>query len=134
MNMLSTSRRGGAWLLLVLVAACAPTTPPPAPLPPPGPGLERITGQPVAAATAMLGTPSLDRSEPPGRMLQFARTACILDVYYYPPSAGAVPVARYAEARTPAGKPTDAGACAQAIAVAAPPPAALPAVTGKPPR
>ena len=120
MDMLPTSHRAGALLLIALVAACAPTTPPPAPLPPPGPGLERITGQPASAATAMLGTPTLDRSEPPGRMLQFARTQCVLDVYFYPPTPGAVPMARYAEARLPDGKPMDAGACATAISPSAP--------------
>jgi hypothetical protein len=80
----------------------------------------------------MLGAPTLDRSEPPGRMLQFARTQCVLDVYYYPPTPGAVPVARYAEARKPDGKPTDAGACAQAIAVLAPPAPVVPAPAATP--
>ncbi len=130
MDMLPISHRAGALLLIALVAACAPTTPPPAPIPPPGPGLERISGQPASAATALLGAPSLDRSEPPGRMLQFARPACVLDVYYYPPTPGAVPVARYAEARRPDGKPMDAGACALAIAPAAPAAAVAPKPKG----
>lgn len=135
MDMLPHSRRAGGLLLLALVAACAPTTPPPAPLPPPSPGLERIIAQPPAAATAMFGAPTLDRSEPPGRMLQFARPACVLDVYYYPPAPGAAAVARYAEARTPDGKPMAAGACATAIALPPPAPAApTPAPKATPPR
>ncbi|MGL4543015.1 MAG: hypothetical protein ACRCUI_10945 [Polymorphobacter sp.] len=120
MDRLAISPRAAALLLFGLVAACAPPLPPPAPLPPPSPGLERVTGQPATAATALFGAPSLDRSEPPARMLQFARPPCVLDVYYYPPATGAVAVARHIEARTPDGKPMDAGACATAIAVVAP--------------
>ena len=97
----------------LLAAACA-TVPPPAPLPPPAPGMERLIGATAAAATALLGKPTLDRSEGPGRQLQFARRTCVLDLYYYPDAKAGQPVARFAEARGRDGKVQDAGVCLRA--------------------
>ena len=125
-----------AWTLpLLAIAACAPT-PPPAPPPPPPPavpGMEKIIGQPVSAATALLGTPTLDRSEGRARALQFARAGCVLDIYYWPDPRGAQPVATFAEARLRDGRPQEAGAClAQQLAGSgAAPPAAPPATPPK---
>ena len=119
------------WLSAVLlVAACAPTpklAPPPPPPPPAVPGLERLIGHPVAAATALLGPPTLDRSEGKARALQFARAGCILDVYYWPDAAGQ-PIATFAEARRRDGGEEAASAClaeqlaARAAPQSAPPP------------
>jgi len=102
-------------LLLLALAACA-TTPPLVPVAAPvvyvpPPGLERVLGKPEATAIALLGTPTLDRREGPGHHLQFARTACILDLYFYPDTRTGAPAARHADARTPDGKRQDAGAC-----------------------
>ena len=102
-------------LLLLALAACA-TTPKVAVVPKPVvfapiPGLERVIGKPEATALQLLGTPTLDRREGSGHQLQFARASCILDLYFYPDAATGQPAARYADARTPDGKPQDAGAC-----------------------
>jgi hypothetical protein len=109
-------KRSGLAACLVL-AGCA-ATPPPAPVAaPPPPGLARLIGQSAAGVTALLGPASLDRSEGPGRQLQFIRPPCVLDVFLYPAPAGAVTV-RSAAARKPDGSRMDAGACLGLIAPA----------------
>ena len=112
---------------LLALAACA-TTPPVVVAPKPVvyapiPGLERIFGKPETTATALLGAPTLDRREGTGHQLQFARPACILDLYFYPDAKTGQPAARFADARTPDGKPQDAGTCyaAQTAKPARPP-------------
>ncbi len=114
--------RGKPWHLLTVtvpllaLAACA-TTPKPVALAPkpvvfaPIPGLERVIGKSEATALQLLGTPTLDRREGPAHQLQFARPSCILDLYFYPDPATKQPNARFADARTPDGKPQDAGSC-----------------------
>ena len=116
--------------VLLLLAGCA-ATPPPAPIAAPIvyapiPGLERVIGAPERTAIAVLGTPTLDRREGLGHHLQFARAACILDLYYFPDATGQ-PAARFAEARTHDGKPQDAGACFLAQTAPVAKPAAPPA-------
>lgn len=104
---------------LLLVAGCA-ATPPPKPVagpPPPPPGLGRLIGQNAAGVTALLGPASLDRSEGPARQLQFIRPPCVLDVFLYPGTSGAV-VVRTAAARKPDGSRMDPGACLGLIAPA----------------
>lgn len=104
--------------LFLLVSACA-ATPPPAPVakapPPPPPGLNRLIGQSATGVIALLGPASLDRSEGPGRQLQFIRPPCILDVFLYPGPGGAVTV-RTAAARKPDGSRFDPGTCLTLIA------------------
>jgi hypothetical protein len=73
--------------------------------------MEKIIGQPVTAATALLGAPTLDRSEGRARALQFARAGCVLDIYYWPDAKAGQPVATFAEARLRDGRAQDAGAC-----------------------
>lgn len=113
-------------LLLLGLAACA-ETPPPAPIAAkpvvfaPIPGLERVLGASEAAATALLGTPTLDRSDGTAHQLQFARLPCILDLYFYPDARTGQSAARFADARTPDGKPQDAGACFTAQTAPKPP-------------
>jgi hypothetical protein len=105
-------RLGIAVALALGVAACAPTPPPAPSLPPPTPGMERVMGHPPATATALLGPATLDRSEAPGRVLQWSKPACVLDVYYYPDAkAGGAATGRYAEARKRDGSAMDAGSC-----------------------
>ncbi|KPF72096.1 hypothetical protein IP88_10375, partial [alpha proteobacterium AAP81b] len=82
---------------------------------PPPPGLARLIGRDAAAVTALLGPPSLDRREGPARQLQFIRPLCILDVFLYPGTGGALAV-RTAAARRPDGGRIDAGACLQLLA------------------
>lgn len=100
----------------VILAGCA-ATPPPAKVAPPPPGLGRLIGQPAAGVTALLGLASLDRTEGPGRQLQFIRPPCVLDVFLYPAAGGAVTV-RTAAARKPDGSRMDPGACLGLIAPA----------------
>ncbi len=108
-------RRRLAPLAALAAAACA-ATPPPQPVVAkpvaltPVPGLERILGHPAAEATALLGSPTLDRHEGPARAVQFAAAGCVLDVYYYPGPAGQ-PTARFAEARLPTGASDSPARC-----------------------
>lgn len=109
-------KRLGLAVFLVL-SGCA-ATPPPAKVaapPPPPPGLGRLIGQTAAGVTALLGPASLDRTEGPGRQLQFIRPPCVLDVFLYPATGGAVTV-RTAAARKPDGSRMDPGACLGLIA------------------
>jgi hypothetical protein len=94
----------------LVLAGCA-ATPPPAPVAaPPPPGLGKLIGQSAAGVTALLGPASLDRSEGPGRQLQFVRPPCVLDVFLYPGAGGAATV-RTAAARKPDGSRMDPGTC-----------------------
>ena len=110
--------------LLVLLAGCAtpqlaPAPPPPPRIAPPPPGLARILGQGAAAVTGLLGAPSLDRREGPGRQLQFVRPPCVLDVFLYPDANGREAV-RTAASRRPDGSRIDPGACLALLAPAQP--------------
>lgn len=93
------------------LAACANQPKPVATMPAPaaGPGMERLLGYGMEAATGLLGVASMDRREGPARQLQFAG-ACVLDLFYYP-RAGTVPVATHASARLPDGRPLAPGDC-----------------------
>ncbi len=106
--------------LLVLAACSTPAPLPPvaAPPPPPPPGLARIIGSPAATVIALLGAPSLDRSEGPARQLQFVRPLCVLDVFLYPGAGGTLAV-RTAAARRPDGSRIDPGACLSLLLPAA---------------
>jgi hypothetical protein len=105
--------------LTVFLAACATTPAPVAPVAaPPPPGLSRLIGLDAMAVTRLLGPASLDRSEGPGRQLQFVRPPCVLDVFLYPPAGGGAPVVRTAAARKPDGSKIDPGACLSLIAPA----------------
>jgi len=63
------------------------------------PGLEGVIGADAPQLVRQFGTPRLDEMEGDSRKLQFAGTPCVLDVYLYPPAAGAAPRATYVEAR-----------------------------------
>ena len=105
-------------VLTLLLAACATTPAPVVPVAAPPPGLSRLIGIDAAAVTRLLGPASLDRSEGPGRQLQFVRPPCVFDVFLYPPAAGSAPVVRTAAARKPDGSKIDPGACLSLIAPA----------------
>lgn len=120
-----------AAFLALWLAGCA-TTPtiqsaPPAPLiAPDPPGLVQVLRKDEAAITALLGRPSMARTEGPARQLQFIRPPCILDIFLYPaaqsPAAqSAVKLARTATARRPDGTAMDAGSCLTLIIPVAPP-------------
>jgi hypothetical protein len=108
----------------------ASTRPPPARLvvrpparhiPPPAaqvlaiPGLEGVIGASSADLSRQFGTARLDVWEGDARKLQFTGTACVLDVYLYPKSAGDEPKATYLEARRSDGREVDRAACVTAL-------------------
>lgn len=118
------------WLLLLpLLAACTPTVtdtrPAVAPAAPAAPArpaeeaaailadppLAQVLGKPADAVIAMFGTTTLDRTEADARHLQFGGSPCILDVYFFPETAGAPATARHVEARMTDGKDASAGEC-----------------------
>lgn len=125
--------------LLALLAACAsePSRPgaarpsrghgvtPPAAIyrtpPPPArvqslPGLEGVIGANAAELTRMFGAPRLDVVEGDARKLQFSATACVLDVYLYPPAPGQAPRASYVDARRSGdARDVDRAACVAAM-------------------
>ncbi|MBO9714505.1 hypothetical protein [Sphingomonas sp.] len=69
-----------------------------------------IPGQSARALIAAYGQPRLDVQEGKGRKLQFAGSACVLDVYLYPRGRGDA-VATHYDARLRDGRPAEAGAC-----------------------
>ncbi|WP_432768711.1 MAG: hypothetical protein HEQ22_15310 [Sphingopyxis sp.] len=74
-----------------------------------------LIGSSADAVGRMFGKPRLDVTEGAGRKLQFAGAACILDIYFYAPRAGADPVATHVDARTPDGRNAEVNSCAQSI-------------------
>ncbi|KTE18531.1 hypothetical protein ATE67_17665 [Sphingopyxis sp. H050] len=110
----------------LLLAGCASSATIPRPSPPvatprPPSTPPRITqtnslvGQRANAALSLFGKPRLDVAEGAGRKLQFAGTACILDIYYYAPKAGADPIATHVDARTPDGRDANVDSCVNAL-------------------
>ena len=97
-----------------------PAPPPPAAFRPPqvepSAGLESVIQQTADALVRQFGAPRLDVHEGDMRKLQFTGEACVLDVFLYPLSPGAVPVATYAEARRSSdGQDVDKAACVAAL-------------------
>jgi len=74
-----------------------------------------LVGQHANAALSIFGKPRLDIAEGAGRKLQFTGTACILDIYYYAPKAGAEPIATHVDARTPDGRDANVDSCVNAL-------------------
>lgn len=80
------------------------------------PGLEGVIGATREDLVDQFGPARLDVWEGDARKLQFAGTACVLDVYLYPPSAGTEPEATYADARRASdGLEVDRAACVAAL-------------------
>ncbi|WP_422059355.1 hypothetical protein [Sphingopyxis sp.] len=108
-----------------LLAGCAagppprPSKPVATPRPPSTPPRivqsNSLVGQHANAALSLFGKPRLDVAEGAGRKLQFAGTACILDIYYYAPKAGADPIATHVDARTPEGRDANVDSCVGAL-------------------
>lgn len=107
-----------------------PRTVPPTQAPPPpppvagfrqpeilqGPGLDGIIRQPASRLVARFGQPRLNTPEGDMRKLQFRDEACVLDIYLYPLSPGAEPVATWLEARRSSdGAAVDRQACIRAL-------------------
>jgi hypothetical protein len=118
-------------VLALLVAACASAPSPKRPVVAGTPGsaiirlpevmqaagLESVIGAGAASLTRRLGEPRLDWVDGDVRKLQFAGSACVMDVYLYPMQPGAEPVATHVEARQrEGGAPVDRGQCLSEIA------------------
>jgi len=102
-------------LTLAGLSACAPVVVPiPVPLPQPKPQIELI-GRDPQTVIDLLGSPTLDRTEGPARHLQFARTSCVLHVFFYPDKRTAQPTATHVEAQTPTGQTLDTRSCIDSL-------------------
>jgi len=109
-------------------AATRPAPPPPTLVRPPVrtpprgaqvhmiPGLESVIGADAGDLSRQFGAPRLDVWEGDARKLQFTGTACVLDVFLYPPAKGEQPQATYVDARRASdGKDVDKAACVAAL-------------------
>lgn len=95
---------------------------PPSHVPPPparlqvAPGLEGVIGASGDDLLRQFGSARLDVSEGDARKLQFAGTACVLDIYLYPQASGRAPQASYVDARRASdGQDVDRAACVAAL-------------------
>lgn len=80
------------------------------------PGLEGVIGATSAELSRQFVPPRLDVIEGDARKLQFAGTACVLDIYLYPAAPGREPQATYVDARRSSdGQDVDRAACAGAL-------------------
>ena len=132
-------------LALLTLAACASSAPAPGPQGPPPPprgdvavpptqppprpvagfrtpeimnepGLGGVLRENGAALLRKFGEARLDVAEGDMRKLQFAGSACVLDVFLYPLAPNAEPVATWVEARRASdGAAVDRAACARAL-------------------
>jgi hypothetical protein len=80
------------------------------------PGLEGVIGATREDLSGQFGLARLDVWEGDARKLQFAGSACVLDVFLYPQAAGSEPQATYVEARRASdGQDVDRVACVAAL-------------------
>jgi len=80
------------------------------------PGLENVIRQDANALIRRFGDPRLDVREGDMRKLQFAGRSCVLDVFLYPLSEGAQPVATWVEARRASdGQDVDRASCVSSL-------------------
>lgn len=91
-------------------------TPPPRPRVLAAPGLEGVIGASPGELARQFGPARLDVWEGDARKLQFTGTACVLDVYLYPPAPGSPPEATYVDARRASdGQDVDRASCVAAL-------------------
>lgn len=76
-----------------------------------GPKPEQIVDQPGRAVRALLGTPDLQRREPPAEVWQYAAGTCVLDITFYPARDGGAARAAYLESRSINGGRLDPAVC-----------------------
>jgi hypothetical protein len=89
---------------------------PPSPRVQVAPGLEGVIGANREGLIRQFGSPRLDVWEGDARKLQFSASACVLDVYLYPPAAGREPEATYVDARRVSdGQDVDRASCVAAL-------------------
>jgi hypothetical protein len=115
-----------AALPLAVLGGCASAVPVPRGSPPPVTAAppptvvkpvqnNSLIGQSADAAQRMFGKPRLDVTEGAARKLQFEGSACVIDIYYYAPRAGAPPVATHVDARTPDGRSAELNSCVETL-------------------
>lgn len=85
------------------------------------PGLEGVIGADADQLGRVFGSPRIDVHEDDARKLQWSGTACILDVYLYPPANGGRATATYVDARRGDGRDVDRAACVAALRKGRPP-------------
>ncbi|MDJ0978530.1 MAG: hypothetical protein QNI87_08325 [Erythrobacter sp.] len=77
-----------------------------------GGDLDAVIGANASALTRRFGAARIDLAEGDARKLQFTGRACVLDIFLYPLSPGAEPVATHVEARSRRdGSDTDRARC-----------------------
>ena len=80
------------------------------------PGLESVIGADARRLAELLGPPRLTVPEGDAVKLQFAGTACVLEVFLYPLRAGGPPTATHVEARRASdGQAVDRANCVAAL-------------------
>lgn len=80
------------------------------------PGLESVIGADARRLGELFGAARLTVPEGDAVKLQFASTACVLDIFLYPLRPGGQPAATHVEARRPSdGQDTDRAACVAAL-------------------
>jgi hypothetical protein len=80
------------------------------------PGLESVIGADARRLTEVLGPPRLTVPEGDAVKLQFAGTACVLEVFLYPLRPGGAPTATHVEARRASdGQAVDRATCVAAL-------------------
>jgi len=80
------------------------------------PGGDGVIGATPAELARQFGTPRLDVWEADARKLQYSGSACVLDIYLYPPAPGREPRATYVDARRASdGHEVDRAACIAAL-------------------
>lgn len=72
--------------------------------------IDGVRGQNARALIARFGKPQIDLQEGRARKLQFAGSACVLDIYLYPRGRGE-PVATHLDTRLRNGAPVDPASC-----------------------
>lgn len=81
-----------------------------------GPGLDGVIRESANSLMQQFGSPRLNVAEGDMRKLQFAGSACVLDIFLYPLRQGAEPVATFVEARRASdGAEVDRLSCMQAL-------------------
>lgn len=78
-------------------------------------GLEGVIGADAEALTRQFGQPRLDIHEEDALKMQWSGTACIMDIYLYPPKEGGRPTATYVDTRRGDGREVDRAACVAAL-------------------
>jgi len=77
-----------------------------------GSGLDSVIGERAGTLARRFGEARIDLAEGDARKLQYVSDACVLDIYLYPLSANADPVATHVEARArQGGAPADRAYC-----------------------